>query len=202
MVSKDFIAGIEELYSKGEFQGVIDIAEPHQYSYLQGERDRGIVRLIEIITSSYIELNMLSQAREYIDQHISFLKETSLEDGSNKEDFTFFTEIRRGIFERKNSLLGQFKTLKDYVAHGGNDPELLERKHLIEEDLFLRYVTVNKAFMYIVFGIILFSILRLLLFHKAFMSLFTTIGVAWYLIHFFFHRMVKRLFISVLNISW
>lgn len=191
---------IEKLYLQEKYKEIIDIANSYEDIYFLDKKGEKYSELAEIFAVSYIELKMWKKALTIIDNHLDYLIKEGFRNKESKDDLTTFCLLKIEIYQKRNSLVKQLKTTLNYIKHEGDDKQILEIKSAIEEELYLKYVTMNKIIMYTILVVILFDILMLIYRDRSFFSIFTTIGIIWFIINYAFHKRIKPLFIRTMNL--
>lgn len=193
---------VEVLFDSEDYKEVIHIVNANPNINFQDKSKDNYEFLAEIISVSYLELGIFSKALLVIDNCILYLTENGINSSNKNDDLTNFILIKMEIYERSNSLLKQFKTALKYVNLGGTDPLVLDWKHDTEEKLFLKYVSIIKYFTYFLILLMFIDIIGLFYFEKSFSKMIIYIGTAWILMNYLFHKIIRVLFVKILNILY
>lgn len=196
------VTNIEQLLIAEDYEEIIKISEPFKDNYLYDIQSGNDIWFVKTLVDCYLELSMFSMAKEYIDKHILHAKKKELKNEAYMADFEAFVKLKLEILEASNSLVPQFKSIKDFLKHGGESEEIYEIKTAVEDRLYEKYVKINKVIIIVIIALILISIFTQILYNKTILSILTTVGVIWYLIHYFFYKRVKIVFVKTINVIW
>jgi hypothetical protein len=121
------------------------------------------------------------------------------------EKLIFLTEIfawsymKLSLQEKQAYLSSQYKIALRYEKMGGRESDILIWKLNIEESLYMRYVKVNKYFLYVILLIVLLVNLDFLPNTENYIPVLTAIAVAWYFLNFVMNCRVKRFYLQIIR---
>lgn len=116
-----------------------------------------------------------------------------------------FSNVYRelALDDKKHGLTKQFKTSLRYVNLGGSDSDILNWKLSLEEDLFMRYVKVNKYILYLILLAVLVVNLDFIPPNSAYLPTLTAIAIIWYIMNYVMNYVmncrVKRLYLKLMH---
>lgn len=107
--------------------------------------------------------------------------------------------IRTALGNKRFSIISQYKMSLRYEKYGGSDSDILNWKLRLEEDLFMRYVKVNRFILFLILIAFLLENLNLLPSAYNFLPFLTAIAVIWYLLNYVMNCRVKRLYLKLMR---
>lgn len=155
--------------------------------------------LYEIFARTYLELDKFDKAIEVIDQRIHFLGDKDMSDNVHSEDFIVFTLLKMEVLQKQGLVKEEYKSILAYEKRGESYNQILNRKLEIEESLYMRYVKVNKYFLYVILLVVLLVDMDLLPNTENYIPALTAIAVAWYFLNFVMNCRVKRFYLQIIR---
>jgi len=195
----DLYKEIETLYSNDHYYSIL------KFEHLIGEIDsigfnsNEIKCLYEIFARTYIELNMFVKAKEIIDQHLHFLNDKDMSDADQAEDFLIFTFLKMELLQKQALLKEEYKLILAYEKRGKSDNDILNRKLEIEENFYMRYVKVNKYFLYVILLAVLIVNLDLIPVSEDYIPTLTAVAVGWYFLNIVMNCRIKRIYFLLIR---
>ena len=190
---------IEALFFKENFYSILKFSPVFKEIDSIGFDSEKLKCLYEIFARTYIELDKLDKALLVIDQRIHYLGDKDMSHAEHAEDLLIFTLLKAEVFQKKESLKGEYKSILAYYKHGGDDNQIFNMKIAIEEVLFSQYVKVNKYILYVILLAVLIVNLDFIPSNSAYLPSLTTIAVVWYLLNYVMNCRVKRLYLKLMR---
>jgi len=190
---------IETLYYKERFHSILQFEHVIRKVDSFGFNFEEIKCLHEIFVRTYSELDEFVKAKQIIDQRIDYLSDKDMNDVDHAEDLLIFTFLKMELLQKQGLVKEEYKLILAYEKRGKSDNEVLNRKIEIEEGLYMRYVKVNKYFLYVILLVVLLVNMDLLPNTENYIPTLTTIAVTWYFLNFVMNCRVKRFYLQIVR---
>lgn len=195
----DLYQEIESLYLKEHFHSILKFGSVFREIDSCGFDSEKIKCLYEIFARTYLELDEFGKAKQVIEQRICFLNGKDLNDTEHAEDLLIFTLLKMELFQKQNLFKEEYKAILAYEKRGKSDNQILNRKFEIEESLYMRYLKVNKYFLYVILFVVLLVNLNVLPNTENYIPVLTAIAVAWYFLNIVMNCRVKRFYLQIVR---
>lgn len=190
---------IEGLYLKENFHSILKFSPVFKEIDSIGFDSDMLKCLYEIFARTYLELDNLVKAKEFIDQRLAYLSDKDMSHTVYSEDLLIFTLLKLEVLQKQELIKEEYQSILIYEKRGESDNKILNRKFEIEESFYRQYVKVNKYLLYVILLAVLLANLDLLPNSENYIPALTVVALTWYVLNIVMNCRVKRLYLRLVR---